>query len=212
LYHFAVLMPSRAALGRSIRRLADSRYPLGGASDHLVSEAFYLSDPDGIGIELYRDRPRAEWPRQDGTIRMASDPIDLEGILGEASSEPRAWTGLEPGTRVGHVHLQVADIPEAERFYVDVLGLEVERSAPTFVQFHDFAIASDERIGPGADAELYWVVEDAESAFRELSAKAPVATPLQQLPFGKVFSITDPAGRPCFLIEFAADRPSKPER
>lgn len=125
LYHFAVLMPSRAALGRSIRQLAESRYPLGGASDHLVSEAFYLSDPDGIGIELYRDRPRAEWPRQDGTIRMASDPIDLEGILGEASAEPRAWTGLEPGTRVGHVHLQVADIPEAERFYVDVLGFDI---------------------------------------------------------------------------------------
>ena len=118
------------------------------------------------------------------------------------SSKPRFGFALE----------YVPDIEAARRFYVDVLGLEVERAAPTFIQFHDFAIASDERIGPGADAELYWVVDDAESAFRELSAQAPVATPLRQLPFGKVFSITNPAGRPCFLIEFAADRPSKAER
>ena len=125
LYHFAILMPTRAALGRSIRRLAETRYRLGGASDHLVSEAFYLDDPDGNGIELYRDRPRSEWPMLNGEVRMGSDPIDLQGILGDAAQEGRAWSGLDAGTRMGHVHLQVADIDAAKSFYVDVLGFDV---------------------------------------------------------------------------------------
>ena len=131
LYHFAILMPTRAALGRSIRRLGEMRYPLGGASDHLVSEAFYLDDPDGNGIELYRDRPRSEWPRQNGQVRMASDPIDLDGILADAAKEGRPWAGLEAGTRVGHVHLQVADIDAAQAFYVGVLGFDVVAQMPS---------------------------------------------------------------------------------
>jgi catechol 2,3-dioxygenase len=125
LYHFAILMPTRAALGRSIRRLAETRYHLGGAADHLVSEAFYLDDPDGNGIELYRDRPRNEWPMLNGEVRMASDPIDLDGILGDAAKEGRAWSGLEAGTKIGHIHLQVADLNEAEKFYCGVLGFDL---------------------------------------------------------------------------------------
>jgi len=83
LYHFAILVPSRLELARSLRRIAETRTPVQGFSDHLVSEAIYLPDPDGNGIEIYRDRPRDEWPRDDGRLRMATDPLDIDGILAE---------------------------------------------------------------------------------------------------------------------------------
>ena len=110
LYHFAILTPTRLDLARSLRRLAEMRYPLSGASDHLVSEALYLDDPDGNGIEIYRDRPRAEWPRPGGKIQMATDPLDIDGILGELEHDDRPWDGLAPATTIGHMHLHVADL------------------------------------------------------------------------------------------------------
>lgn len=123
LYHFAILVPSRAALGRSLRRLSNQRYPLTGASDHLVSEALYLDDPDGLGIEIYRDRPRAEWPVSNGQLLMATDPLDLQGVFDEPGAET-PWPGLEAGTVIGHVHLHVPDLDAAERFYCDGIGFE----------------------------------------------------------------------------------------
>lgn len=125
LYHFAILVPSRLALARSLRRLAEQRYPLSGASDHLVSEALYLDDPDGNGIEIYRDRPRDEWPHSGREVRMAVDPLDIDGVLGELAHDNRPWGGIEPGTTLGHMHLHVADIGAAEAFYCGVLGFEV---------------------------------------------------------------------------------------
>ena len=125
LYHFAVLVPDRAALARSLRQLAETRYPLQGAADHLVSEALYLADPDGNGIEIYRDRPREEWPVANGRVQMATDPLDIEGILGELAEDRGDWRGLDPRTQMGHVHLHVADLRAAEQFYVGVLGFEV---------------------------------------------------------------------------------------
>jgi catechol 2,3-dioxygenase len=125
LYHFAVLVPSRLELARSLRRLAEMRYPLTGGSDHLVSEALYLDDPDGNGIEIYRDRPRDEWPRRNGQLLMATDPIDIDGILGELEHDDRPWNGLDRGTRMGHMHLHVADLHAAEAFYSGVLGFDV---------------------------------------------------------------------------------------
>jgi catechol 2,3-dioxygenase len=125
LYHFAILTPSRLDLARSLRRLAEMRYPLSGASDHLVSEALYLDDPDGNGIEIYRDRPRAEWPRLGGQIRMATDPLDIDGILGELEHDDRPWDGLAPATTIGHMHLHVADLKAAEAFYHGVLGFDI---------------------------------------------------------------------------------------
>jgi catechol 2,3-dioxygenase len=125
LYHFAILVPSRLDLARSLRRLAEQRYPLSGASDHLVSEALYLDDPDGNGIEIYRDRPRDEWPRINGQIQMATDPLDIDGILAELEHDDRPWDGLAPATRVGHMHLHVADLAEAKAFYSDLLGFAV---------------------------------------------------------------------------------------
>jgi len=125
LYHFAILTPSRLDLARSLRRLAEMRYPLSGASDHLVSEALYLDDPDGNGIEIYRDRPRAEWPRPGGQIQMATDPLDIDGLLGELERDDRPWDGLAPATTIGHMHLHVADLKAAEAFYHGVLGFDI---------------------------------------------------------------------------------------
>ena len=125
LYHLAVLLPSRLDLAFALARLANARWPLDGASDHLVSEALYLSDPDGNGIEIYRDRPREEWRRVDGQLAMSTLPLDLQGLLNELG-DARAIPPLAPsGTRIGHVHLQVSDLTEAEQFYSDVLGFEV---------------------------------------------------------------------------------------
>lgn len=117
--------------------------------------------------------------------------------------------------RFGFALEYVSDVEAVKRFYVDVLGLAVEREHPTFVQFKDraganFAIASDESLGGRGELELYWLVDDAEVAFRELSGKAEVVVPLRQMPFGKVFGINDPAGQPRYLLEFARERPSRP--
>jgi catechol 2,3-dioxygenase len=125
LYHFALVVPSRHALARALAHLAETRYPLQGAADHLVSEALYLADPEDNGIEIYRDRPRDEWPRIGGQLRMATDPIDIEGIMAELTDAEEPWLGFDPGTVMGHIHLQVADISTAERFYVDVLGFDL---------------------------------------------------------------------------------------
>jgi len=125
LYHFAVLLPTRADLGRILRHMIDSEIQLQGASDHLVSEALYLADPDGNGIEIYRDRPRPEWPRMGDTIQMATDPLDAEGVLAEAEGAGVRFSGLPTGTTIGHIHLQVGEIPRAEEFYVRRLGFEM---------------------------------------------------------------------------------------
>jgi catechol 2,3-dioxygenase len=121
LYHFAILVPDRAALGRSLRRLSERRWPLTGASDHLVSEALYLDDPDGLGIEIYRDRPRAAWTIDGGEVRMATDPLSLDGVVHTPGAET-PWAGLAPETVIGHVHLHVPDLAAAERFYCDGIG------------------------------------------------------------------------------------------
>jgi len=123
LYHFAILVPSRAALGRSLRRLAEKRWPMSGAADHLVSEALYLDDPDGLGIEIYRDRPRDTWRVANGELAMATDPLDLQAIHDEPGAET-PWNGLEAGTIMGHVHLHVPHIDTAEAFYCGRIGFD----------------------------------------------------------------------------------------
>lgn len=125
LYHFAILVPTRADLARALLHLVESGHSLSGASDHLVSEALYLSDPDNNGIEIYRDRPRDEWPRKNNVLQMATDPLDLRALISEAQADPRPWNGLAEGTRLGHMHLQVAHIPKAREFYSGILGFDV---------------------------------------------------------------------------------------
>jgi catechol 2,3-dioxygenase len=130
LYHFAILVPSRADLARALRRLVDTDTVMQGAADHGVSEALYLADPDGNGIEVYRDRPREQWPRVGGALRMGADPLDMNAILAEAAGDGGA--GLTTGTTIGHVHLHVSRLTDAERFYVDVLGFELmQRYGPS---------------------------------------------------------------------------------
>jgi len=125
LFHLAVLVPERVELARSLQRVAGAGWRLTGASDHLVSEALYLQDPEGNGIEIYRDRPRGQWNRDNGELRMATLPLDLQGVLGELDSGDEGPNGMPAATTIGHVHLQVADIPAAERFYNGALGLDV---------------------------------------------------------------------------------------
>lgn len=126
LFHTAFLLPSRADLGRWLARVRGLRQPLDGAADHLVSEAVYLHDPEGNGIEVYADRPRAQWSWRDGPegrrVEMANRPLDKEGLLNAAITP---WSGAPDGTRVGHVHLRVGDVAEARRFYADTLGMDL---------------------------------------------------------------------------------------
>ncbi|REK71381.1 VOC family protein [Paenibacillus paeoniae] len=124
LYHFAILLPTRKDLGLSLRRLMDKGVQIGQA-DHLVSEALYISDPDLNGIEIYRDRPREQWEYDaQGFVKMATDPIDWEGLLAEAKGSQ--WNGLPDGTVIGHVHFHVADLHKSKQFYCDAIGFEVE--------------------------------------------------------------------------------------
>lgn len=123
LFHLAILLPSRADLAAWLAHAAAIRLPLEGASDHLVSEALYLSDPEGNGIEIYRDRPRADWPRRDGAIQMATERLNLHPLLAEARNG--GYAGMPSGTRMGHIHLRVGDTAAAEGFYAGALGFEL---------------------------------------------------------------------------------------
>ncbi len=125
LFHLALLFPDRRALAFALARMAQNRYALDGASDHLVSEALYLSDPDGNGIELYRDRPREQWGYRDGQLQMATLPLDLDDLLGELRDATAIEAHAPAGTRMGHVHLQVADLASTEAFYAGLLGFDV---------------------------------------------------------------------------------------
>ena len=127
LYHTAFLLPSRADLGRWLAHAASLGARLDGAADHLVSEAVYLHDPEGNGIEIYADRPSAEWRWVDGKVVMANARLDTIGLRALANGP---WPGAPAGTRIGHVHLQVGDIAKAKRFYADLLGFEVTREGP----------------------------------------------------------------------------------
>jgi catechol 2,3-dioxygenase len=129
LYHIALLVPTRTTLANTLKHLLEREYPLAGASDHGVSEALYLSDPDASGIEIYHDRQRQEWPVRNGELRMDTRPLDVRSLLKEASG---SWAGLDPLTVLGHVHLKVASIPEAENFYVNLLGFQLmQRYGPS---------------------------------------------------------------------------------
>lgn len=126
LYHFAVLLPSRRSLARLLYHMAETNVTVQGASDHGVSEALYLSDPDSNGIELYSDRSREEWPVDEaGKMEMGTEELDIDDLVLELKDGLEPWEGLPEGTTIGHVHLRVRDIPEAEMFYTGVLGFQL---------------------------------------------------------------------------------------
>lgn len=124
LYHFAILLPDRSSLARFVKHLSDvGEYA--GMSDHYVSEAVYLTDPDGLGIEVYADRPRSDWKLAGSNISMASVALDLPDLLKAAGDA--SWIGAPAGTVIGHVHLFVDDLETAERFYHDGVGFDKVR-------------------------------------------------------------------------------------
>ncbi|HEY2161059.1 MAG TPA: VOC family protein [Solirubrobacteraceae bacterium] len=211
LFHLAILMPDRRELAMALARLAQARVPLDGASDHLVSEALYLSDPDGNGIEIYRDRPRDEWPVRGGDLQMATLPLDLDSLMAELADA----TALEPSapadTRMGHVHLQVSDIAEAERFYSGVLGFDVTvRGYPgaLFVSaggyHHHLGLNTWHSAGsppatPGAAGlrRFEVVVPTREELDRVLRRAHDADVPVEQVPEGSL--LRDPFGNAVLL-------------
>jgi catechol 2,3-dioxygenase len=220
LFHVAYLHPSRAALAATVRRVVAGRWPIDGASDHGVSEALYLSDPDGLGIEIYVDRPRELWERPpDGHgVQMVTLPLDLDSLLAEGSAEATAAMGAN--TAIGHVHLKVSDVPRAVAFYRDALGLDEQASLPSagFLSaggyHHHIGLNSWQSQGgrPAPDSapglrQVELELSDAaalgalERRLAEFGAKAggdsrPVATPESELEpeSDKRLSLRDPDG------------------
>jgi catechol 2,3-dioxygenase len=129
LYHVAILLPDRPALGAAIARLASNDIKL-GAADHLVSEAIYLWDPDNNGIEIYRDRKPVEWTWHNGQVQMANRPLDFEELLAQPEVATLAKAPMRDGTRIGHVHLEVDDLAKAKKFYGDVVGFTPTATLP----------------------------------------------------------------------------------
>jgi catechol 2,3-dioxygenase len=205
LYHFAILVPRRGDLARALRRLVNTNTVMQGAADHRVSEALYLADPDGNGIEIYRDRPRAEWPYAGGQLRMGADPIDLDELFA-AKAETGDAAPLAPGTVIGHVHLHVSRLDEAERFYVGVLGFELmQRYGPSalFVSaggyHHHIGLNTWAGVGappppPGAIGLHHFIVQlPTAAAVEEVAARARAAgVPTEAVAGG--FLVRDPAG------------------
>lgn len=128
LFHTAFLLPSRAHLASWINHVAANRMPVQGASDHLASEAIYLADPEGNGIEVYADKPTSEWREANGDIKMATEHLDIEGLVAAGDAGP--WQGAPDGTFIGHIHLKVGDLAKSEEFYGKVLGFDLVSRYP----------------------------------------------------------------------------------
>ena len=208
LYHFAILLPDRAALGRFVAHLTDIG-AYAGMSDHFVSEAVYLTDPDGLGIEVYADRPRDAWRYDERQLYMTTNHLDVDSLLKAAHGE--RWTGMPPGTVLGHVHLYVDDIEKAEAFYHTALGFDkIVWSYPGALfmsaggYHHHLGTNTWARGAPpatDADARLLeWEIvvptsEDAESAARSVKA---AGYPVKQ--DGSDWILTDPWGTGLRLV------------
>jgi catechol 2,3-dioxygenase len=201
LFHFALLLPSRAALGRRLAQLIETGTDLTGASDHSVSEALYLRDPDGHGIELYRDRPRETW-YQDGRLRMGTTALDLDDLLQAGRPDGDGRTSLAPGTMIGHVHLETFDLLRSKDFYVGRLGLAVtaERPGAVFMSvggYHHHVAANTwgrkTRPAPGGGAHIGMLWYEMELPDR--AHLAALAEGLGQAgPADAMLVVTDPNG------------------
>jgi catechol 2,3-dioxygenase len=211
LYHFALLLPSRRALAQQLWRLLQAGVRPQGVADHLVSEAIYLADPDGNGIELYRDRPRDEWVYDGGRIRMTTDPLDLDGLLAELGDPEERLQGIAPGTVMGHIHLRVSDVAAAEAFYRDVLGFDVTTRFGSSASFlskggyhHHIGLNTWESLGAPAPPEgalglrhFAFHLSAAEVA-RARAAAEERGLPVEAAPEGLL--VRDPAGNVAALV------------
>jgi catechol 2,3-dioxygenase len=208
LFHLAVLVPTRLDLARALRRVLDGGWQFTGASDHLVSEALYLRDPEYNGIEIYRDRPREEWSIVDGQIQMATLPLDLQGIAGLADD---ADDGMPAGTTIGHVHLQVSGLAAADSFYHRLLGLDVTvRSYPGALfmsaggyHHHIGANTWESHAGPppppgSAGLDRFELVLPSDDAVKELADTAEAAGSAVERQNGNA-AIAEPSGAKVLL-------------
>jgi catechol 2,3-dioxygenase len=141
LYHFAILLPSRKALALQLKHFAETRTPLQGMSDHLVSEAIYLADPEGNGIEIYNDRPRSQWYDANGDFQMGTVALDVDGLFSELGDPEKAeWQPMPADTVMGHIHLHVHDVKAAEAFYGNLLNMDVliNMGSATFMSYEGY--------------------------------------------------------------------------
>jgi len=207
LYHFAILLPSRTDLADFLRHLIQTGYPL-GAADHYVSEALYLNDPDGNGIEVYRDRPSLEWSWKNGLVEMATEQLDAEGILSERNSE---WRGLPAGTVMGHIHLHVGDLEKAKDFYTKGIGFEVVSYYPQAVflssgrYHHHVAINTWQGAGAPVPLENSVGLNWYSLVFPNKAAREKVIKQLEQMGVpitkeGTYYVTSDPAGNQIRLL------------
>ena len=171
LYHFAILLPTRADLGRFVSHLGRMAIRA-GQGDHLVSEAFYLHDPDGLGIEVYADRPRGSWPVRDRQLLMATDPVDVDSLVREGGDSH--WGGMPAGTVIGHVHLHVGDIGIAESFYHRALGLDKVFTMPSALFMS--AGGYHHHLGTNTWATGATPAKPGEARLREWTLEVPHAT------------------------------------
>lgn len=195
LFHTAFLLPSRSDLARWTRHAVENRLRLDGASDHAVSEALYLTDPEGNGIEIYADRPRERWLHEDGMIVMTTEPLDLDDLIGAAGD--RGWTGFPDGAVVGHVHLQVGELAKAESFYAGVLGLEVTCRYPGAVFYaadgYHHHLATNVWNSRGAAERVFPATGLAELEIRldpERAARIDRSSPVLADPWGTPIALT----------------------
>jgi catechol 2,3-dioxygenase len=200
LFHVAWLHPSRAALAETVRRVVAGRWPFDGAADHGVSEALYLSDPDGLGIEVYVDRPRERWERPpDGHgVKMVTLALDLDSLMAESTE---ATAAMDADTAIGHVHLKVSDVPRAVAFYRDVLGLDEQASLPSasFLSaggyHHHIGVNSWQSLGGRA-------APDSAPGLRQVELELSDAAALEAL--DKRLSLRDPDGHALTLRSLEA--------
>jgi catechol 2,3-dioxygenase len=210
LYHFAILVPSRLDLARSLRRLVSTETAMQGAADHGVSEALYLADEDGNGIEIYRDRPRGAWPYLDGQLQMGTDPLDFQNLLDEPGAD-RDEEGLAAPTVIGHVHLQVSHLDAAHRFYVDALGMELTQrygASALFVSaggyHHHVGLNTWAGVGappppPGAIGLRYFEIRFGDTTARASAVDRLQAAGLAAESAEHGLSVRDPAGNTILL-------------
>jgi catechol 2,3-dioxygenase len=210
LYHTAFLVPTRADLARWLLDVAAKRIPLTGASDHFVSEAIYLDDPEGNGIEVYRDRAQGEWEWTGDDLKITTDPLDIDDLMAAAGRE--SWSGAPDGMRIGHVHLRVGDVEQAEAFYRDTIGLAVtrRRRGASFMSsgryHHHVAGNIWHSAGAGRRDEdragLAWFSLEAadEAAFDGVKARlAQAGAPLRDIPSG--IETVDPWGTRVQIVQ-----------
>jgi len=219
LFHVAWLHPSRAALAATVRRILGAGWHIDGASDHGVSEALYLSDPDGLGIEIYADRPRERWERPAGGhgVKMFTRPLDVEDLLAQSSAEPPQE--IEPGTVIGHVHLKVGDVGRASSFYHDVLGFSEQAALPSAAflaadgYHHHIGLNSWQSRGAGASPATAPGLRLVEFTLGDADSLAQLERGIAQAPGGPFeikrererLLLDDPDGN---LLAFAAGVPS----